>query len=197
MADFTTAYKLTAKIEGGYANDPKDMGGETYKGISRNNEPGWKGWPLIDIIKLKVGTSEVSINGEAEKDSHLQQLVLDEYKTSYWDALNLDKLEDQRVANELYDTGVNMGTGRAALFFQRSLNAINRNGLLFPNLNLDGAIGPTTTRCFNSLNTNDKYIVWKLLNCLQGAKYIDICENNPVQKKFMRSWASRVFEIIA
>ncbi|RYD50653.1 MAG: hypothetical protein EOP52_13405, partial [Sphingobacteriales bacterium] len=36
MADFLTAYKRTAVAEGGYANDPDDLGGETYKGIARN-----------------------------------------------------------------------------------------------------------------------------------------------------------------
>ena len=36
MAEFETAYYLTNKIEGGYANDQDDKGGETYRGIARN-----------------------------------------------------------------------------------------------------------------------------------------------------------------
>ena len=36
MANFTIALKKVLKNEGGYANNPNDAGGETYKGISRN-----------------------------------------------------------------------------------------------------------------------------------------------------------------
>jgi lysozyme family protein len=194
MADFELAYKKTAQVEGGYANDPDDRGGETYKGLARKMETGWPGWIMIDKIKKRVGNSASEINKAAESDTGLQHLVWAAYKTSYWDILTLDKLEDQRVANELYDTGVNMGVGRAALFFQRALNCINRNGQLFPDLKLDGQVGQKTIAAFNMLSASDKYIVWKLLNCQQGEKYIDICEANPTQEKFMRSWASRVFE---
>lgn len=194
MANFNISYNLTSIVEGGYANDPQDRGGETYKGIARKINPEWKGWAEIDKIKKKVGSSASAIDKSAQSDGYLQSLVLVTYKSSYWDALNLDLLQDQNVANELYDTGVNMGTGRAALFFQRVLNVVNRNGTLFPDLKLDGQVGPKTVGAFNSLTQSDKRMVWRLLNCLQGEKYISICESNPTQEKFMRSWASRVFE---
>lgn len=196
MADFTQAHHHTAKIEGGYANDKDDKGGRTYKGIAYNSSSKWQGWPIIEAIIQRVGEHADKINADAEKNETLQALVLKHYKNEYWDSLSLDQINDQKVATELYDTGVNMGTGRAALFFQRVLNVVNRNGSIFPDLKLDGQIGTKSISAFNSLSLNDKYIVWKLLNCLQGAKYIDICEANPVQEKFMRSWASRVFETI-
>lgn len=194
MADFKISYGITAKVEGGYANDPDDKGGETYKGLTQASEPNWKGWPFIDAIKRKVGTSPAAIDKEAAGDATLQGLVLASYKQNYWDALSLDLLSDQKVANELYDTAVNMGTGRAGLFFQRVLNVVNRNGSMFPDLKLDGQIGAKTIAAFNALNLYDKAMVWRLLNCLQGEKYIAICEANPKQEKFIRSWASRVFE---
>ena len=37
--------------EGGYVDDRDDRGGETYRGISRNNFPDWKGWKKIDGFK--------------------------------------------------------------------------------------------------------------------------------------------------
>lgn len=197
MAEFLTAHKATAQIEGGYANDPDDNGGETFAGIARQSFPAWKGWPAIDAYKKQFGGRNAdAINKAAATDSDLQQQVLNFYKSNFWDVLQLDAINDQRTANELYDTGVNMGTGRAALFFQRVLNACNRNGNAFQDLALDGSIGVRTIVAFNNLSLQDKYMVWKLLNCLQGAKYIDICEHNPTQKKFMRSWASRVFETV-
>ncbi|KKK46716.1 hypothetical protein LCGC14_3162480, partial [marine sediment metagenome] len=35
MALFTEAYEITLQHEGGYSNDSDDVGGETYKGVSR------------------------------------------------------------------------------------------------------------------------------------------------------------------
>ena len=128
MADFLQAHKLTMKIEGGYSNDKDDKGGRTYKGIASASAPKWQGWPIIEAIIQRVGEDADKINVDAEKNETLQALVLKFYKTEYWDSLCLDQLSDQRVADELYDTGVNMGTGRASLFFQRVLNTINRNG---------------------------------------------------------------------
>lgn len=187
MADFNTGYKITAKVEGGYANDPRDKGGETYKGIARKIDSSWKGWSYIDAIKNKLSAS--TIDEEAAKNATLQQLVLSYYKVNYWDSLYLDNINDQKMANELYDTGVNMGIGTAARFFQRVLKVATKTDLA-----IDGKIGRNTANLFNQLKDSDKYMVWKLFNCLQGEKYIAICEANPSQEIFLRSWASRVFE---
>jgi len=189
MAEFTIAYEKTSRAEGGYANNPLDSGGETYKGIARKIHPEWKGWPIIDEIKNNVGTSAQAINAAGEKNVALQGLVLYFYKYMFWDPLSLDQVNDQQMANELYDTGVNMGIGRAGLFFQKVLNVSTSTQLI-----LDGKVGTKTVALFNSLPSSDKHMVWKLFNCLQGEKYISICEANPSQEVFLRSWASRVFE---
>lgn len=184
MSDFKIAYQRTAVVEGGYANNTLDRGGETWKGISRNNEVNWIGWDIIDHYK-KLPNFPANLRASNELEKAVQSV----YKINYWDALNLDLIEDQKMANEIYDTGVNMGTGRAAIFFQTVLNVSSRIQLM-----LDGKIGPKTIALFNSLSAADKYMVWKLFNCLQGEKYISICEANPSQEIFLRSWASRVFE---
>ena len=184
MADFKIAYQKTSVVEGGYANNAHDSGGETWKGISRNNEKNWAGWKIIDAYK-KLPNFPANLKNSEE----LQQNVLSVYKNSYWDSLNLGFISDQRMANKLYDTGVNMGTGTAGKFFQRVLNVSTKSTLL-----LDGKIGPKTISVFNDLSDRDKFMVWKLFNCLQGERYISICEANPAQEIFLRSWASRVFE---
>lgn len=188
MATFSIAYEETASNEGNYANDPDDTGAETWRGISRKFEASWPGWLIVDKLRQHPDfPNNLAANGD------LQTLVLAKYKSNYWDALNLDFVKHQKVANELFDTAVNMGVGRAALFFQRVLNVMNRKGTLFQDLKLDAQVGPKTVAVFNGLTVQDKEYVWRLLNCLQGEKYISICEANPTQEKFMRSWASRVF----
>lgn len=188
---FLIAYRKTAIIEGGYANDPQDNGGETYAGLTRKNEPNWKGWAIIDSIKKRVGTKAENIDREASKSPELATLVLEAYKLLYWDSLSLDILKNQEIKNELYDTGVNMGIGTAGRFFQRVLNALNKNQLLFPDLEVDGKIGPRTIAACNAMTDSDQKLVYKFLNHLQGARYIEITENNHTQEKFIRSWGSR------
>jgi len=55
MAEFNIALQKTLAHEGGYSNDPNDMGGETYKGISRASHSVWKGWAIVDKYKKLSG----------------------------------------------------------------------------------------------------------------------------------------------
>jgi lysozyme family protein len=184
MADFKTAYKITMAHEGGWANNPADTGGETWRGIARNKHPDWLGWMLVD--KAKHGDFPANLNSV----SGLQDMVESFYKVKFWDYLKLDQVNNQKIANELFDTSVNMGQGIAALFLQRSLNVSNRNGKDYPDLQVDGNIGPVTINALNNHPRQEQ--VLKLLNTLQGARYISICEANPSQEIFLNSWLSRV-----
>lgn len=184
MADFKTAYNITMAHEGGYANNPADTGGETWKGIARKKHPDWPGWTLID--KAKHGDFPANLNSVP----NLQYFVEQFYKVKFWDYLKLDQINNQKIANELFDTSVNMGQGIAALFLQRSLNVSNRNGKDYPDLQVDGAIGAITVNAVNNHPRPDQ--LFKLINTLQGARYIGICEANPTQEIFLTSWLSRV-----
>jgi lysozyme family protein len=190
MATFSASYQVVKSNEGGYANNPNDRGGETFKGIARKIFASWKGWQTIDAIKKRVGTNPDAIDREAAKDAGLQTLVHDFYKVNFWDVLKLDLVNDERIATELFDTGVNMGTGVAAIFLQRALNISNRNGKDYADFAIDGSIGPKTLDALN--HHHNPTNVLKALNCLQGAKYIAICEANPSQEIFFNSWFSRV-----
>src|SRR5512141_1451174 len=123
MADFKTAYKLTMVVEGDYANDPHDRGGETWRGIARKMHPDAAIWSVVDEYKSKPG-----FPGNLKAAAGLEELVWLFYKKEFWDCLRLDDINDQRISNELFDTSVNMGQGIAATFLQRALNISNRNG---------------------------------------------------------------------
>lgn len=187
MANFMIGYRKTATIEGGYSNNPNDRGGETFKGISRKNFPNWPGWSLIDDLKRTTGFPSILIN-----QPRLQDLLLDFYKKEFWDALMLDYAANQEIANELYDTAVNCGTGVAGTFLQRVLNVSNQEGKYYKDLKVDGQVGSVT---ISALNSHPKPLnILKALNALQGAKYISICEANPSQEAFFNGWMNRVNE---
>lgn len=115
MANFDIAYKKTAGNEGGWNHVKGDRGGETYKGIARNFFPKWEGWKLVDAAKpLK--------NNQIIKHSYLDELVKKFYKTNFWDIISGDQIENQSIADTLYDFGVNSGNPRSIKNIQKSLN---------------------------------------------------------------------------
>lgn len=114
MANFEEAYKRTCKFEGGWVNKDGDSGKETYKGISRVANPNWSGWVIVDSYKKKSNFPK-----NLDSDKKLQELVKDCYKNNYWNPICGDKIKNQKVANEIYDTAVNMGVAMSIKLSQR------------------------------------------------------------------------------
>lgn len=93
---FNEAIEHILKHEGGYVNDPDDLGGETNMGITK------RFYPDVDIKNLTV---------EQAKEI---------YKRDYWDKAKCDALpENVRLMH--FDTAVNMGIGRANKFLQEAI----------------------------------------------------------------------------
>jgi|WetSurSiteA1Bulk_404760.scaffolds.fasta_scaffold00918_12 lysozyme family protein len=189
MADFYQAYAKTMKFEGGYVNDPNDAGGETYKGISRRYNPSWEGWAIIDNYRETDGNFPKCL----DMDSGLQTSVKMFYKQQYWDRNLLDEFNDQELAEEMFDTGVNMGISRAAKFLQEGMNYLNKNGELYSDVDVDGKIGDDTMAGLAFLEQNgDIPVLYKIINILQGMHYLNYMNNSPNQERYARGWLSRV-----
>lgn len=115
MADFEKAYLRTGNFEGGYVNDPDDNGGETYFGIARKFHPTWPGWKIVDEQKDK---SDFPKNLK-ERRSELSVLEKFFYKSVFWDKVWGNDIKNQKVANDMYDTAVNMGVSTSIKLSQR------------------------------------------------------------------------------
>ena len=172
MADFETAFNLTAIHEGGYSNNPADRGGETYRGISRKFYPDWSGWQSID---------------DRGSSCNVELLVMSFYKREFWDKLQAELLDYQPIASELFDTAANMGNFASAKMLQRAINLI-RPDLL----SVDGLIGRKTIEAANDLSDSDKEFVYRAQNALQAYRYITIIERDPSQSVFAKGWFQRV-----
>lgn len=186
MAEFDIAFNLTMGHEGTYVHDPDDAGGETYMGIARKYNGLWDGWEIID--EAKAGPN---FPRNLDDDEDLQDEVELFYEQRYWDVNLLDEFP-QSIANEMFDTGVNMGIGRAGKFLQESLNYLNRNGSLFADLVVDGDVGPATLRALNKVVPADTEILLVMLNVCQGRHYMDYMRKSPTQEKYARGWFKRV-----
>jgi len=188
MAEFKEAYAITSAHEGGYVNDPVDRGGETYRGIARVHHPEWSGWKRVDAARRKAGFPR-SLN----TDRTLQNNVKAFYKQAYWDRFRGDEISDQAVANELYDTGVNMGVRRAVRFLQSSLNLLNRNQRDYEDLIVDGLFGRKSLDALAKLLRKDRGsdALVKMMNIQQGARYVEIMASDSSQERFARGWIKR------
>lgn len=171
---FDRAFAKLHGIEGGYVNDKTDRGGATRYGVTEAvaRANGYQG----DMKALPLEWA--------------QRI----YKFQYWDTLRLDQIAllSYSIADELFDTGVNMGIGVAARFLQTALKAFNRDGQDYPDVTVDGALGPVTLhalRQFLDLRKGDgEKVMMRALNAQQGARYLEIIRNNPEQSRFAFGW---------
>lgn len=131
MADFAQAIAKTELFEGGYVFNVADTGGETYRGISRNNWPTWAGWTIVDATKKAV-----SLMAKLDGNSTLQGLVVDFYRKNFW---SYDNIIDQYIAWKVFDIGVNIGKSHAVKILQSLVGTVQ-----------DGVYGPKTEAATNS-----------------------------------------------
>lgn len=151
-------------VEGGYINDPDDSGGETNFGIT------------VAVARA---------NGyPGRMDCMPRQVACDIYTSKYWDAVRADDLPPL-VCEEVVDTAVNMGVGRASIFLQRAINVLSSDAALV----VDGDIGTVTIKALNAyLKRRDAATLVKALNCLQGSFYIHLAETRVKDKRFVYGW---------
>ena len=163
------------EVEGGYVNHKSDRGGATKYGITEKvaRENGYTG----DMKDLP------------------RELAYKIYANKYWDVNKLSQITSisEPIAAEMADTGVNMGVGIAARFLQKSLNCLNLNEEVFPDLKEDGLIGAKT------IDALEKYIkhrgekqgtlvLLRMLNALQGVRFIEITETRKQNEDFIFGW---------
>jgi lysozyme family protein len=104
-----------------------------------------------------------------------------------------DSISDQLLANELFDTSVNLGTHRAVEYLQLGLNLLNRNQLNYPDISVDGKFGQNTLNTLNKYLSIDKVdFLFKIMNILQGMHYIEYMNESPAQERFCRGWLQRI-----
>lgn len=182
MADYAVAYPRLKVKEGGYVLDPDDRGGETYCGIARNKHPECPCWEIIDRMKASHGFPTI-----LSADAALEQAVRYFYKVEFWDKCHCDEIASQAVANEIFDTAVLMGKSTVATFLQKALNALNRQQRDYPNVSVDGVIGPMTLGALSSyLGSDTDELLLVVMNGLQVAREISIMEKDESQEKYFR-----------
>lgn len=160
--------------EGGYSDHKNDRGGETCWGITKEVARAF-GY-LGDMRDLPKDTARAI------------------YLERFWIQPGFSKVDDLSgaIAEELFDTGVNMGTGVASRFLQRALNVLNGQGKHFPEISVDGHIGKMTVYCLSqflaSRGNKGAVALFRMLNGQQSVRYIELSESNRTQDDFQFGW---------
>ena len=172
--NFQHCFERVVGHEGDYSDHPSDSGGKTRYGITEAvaREHGYLG----DMRELPFATAR------------------EIYRVAYWNLLQLDRIAARSlpIAYELFDTGVNTGVGVAAEFLQRALNVLNRRQRDWPDLKVDGRVGPVTLRNllagWERRGPEGAEVLLKILNCLQGARYVALAERREKDEDFVFGW---------
>jgi lysozyme family protein len=162
------------KKEGRFVDHPDDRGGPTNWGITQDvaRECGY----TADMRDLPRGAAKAI------------------YYEQYVKAPMFDRVAEiaPKIGAELVDTGVNMGPAVAATMLQRALNVLNSKGLHYPDVAADGRVGLKTLAALRAFlrrrGAEGEIVLLKTLNCLQGARYVEITERREANESFFYGW---------
>lgn len=166
--------------EGKYSNHPSDTGGETMWGVT------WR----VARANGYQGPMKSMPRDEAKRI----------YKSEYYIKPGFDVVAkySARIAEELFDTGVNMGQSVPARWLQRLLNALNRQGKDYGDIVVDGQLGNQTfnaLQCYFKARPAAELILLRGLNCLQGERYITLAEGRGANEDFLNGWLEHRVEL--
>ena len=163
--------------EGGFVNHPDDRGGPTNFGITLKTYQKYKKNATIEDLKRMLKVEAFTI-----------------YEIEYYRNTKIDKLTpiSSLIAAEVLDTAVHMGPVVAISFLQQCLNAFNNKQEFYRDLVVDGIIGNATIQALTAYKqrrgTLGEVVLLKALNCLQGARYIELSQKREANESFVFGW---------
>lgn len=174
MTPFERAFRKLLGVEGEYSNHPADSGGATR-------------WGVTEFLARRHGYTGDMRDYPVEAAERV-------YREEFWDRLLLDQVAalSYPIAYEMFDTEVNTPAGTAVVFLQRALNVLNREQRDYPDVKVDGRIGPATLGALSQfLNLRGRFsetVMLRALNVLQGAYYIELAERRSKDQAFVLGW---------
>ena len=124
LSNWSNAFALMLKSEGGFVNHPSDPGGMTNLGVTKAT---WENW---------VGRE----SDEAEMRGLTPEKVEPLYKKKYWDAVRGDELPPG-ISYLCFDFAVNAGAGRSIKTLQTAVGVTP-----------DGGFGPMTMEAVQAVD---------------------------------------------
>lgn len=159
------------KLEGGFSDHKADLGKATMYGVTE---------------------AVARANGyQGQMRDMPRAIAVNIYRKKYFIEPGFDSiyLLSPMIAEEMFDTGVNMGTSIPGPWLQRLLNVFNDAK---QDLVVDGKIGPATITALrlylNKRGSDGEIVMVRALNCLQGARYLELAEKREQNRAFIFGW---------
>ena len=174
MTPFDRALKRLLGVEGEYSDHPDDSGGKTR-------------WGITEAVAVKNGYRGRMRDYPIEEAKRV-------YKKDYWDAMGLGLIcvTSEPIADELFDSGVNVGTGLPQVWLQRLLNVANDKGRIYRDVKVDGVIGPSTALALaeyiGKRGSSGEGVMLSALNGFQSVHYTVLAERGEKNKSFWFGW---------
>ncbi|MGQ9677623.1 MAG: glycoside hydrolase family 108 protein [Chloroflexota bacterium] len=163
-ADFRTAVAVVLKHEGEYLED------HTTGEISK-----------FGLTAEFLRTIGLPHDRESIRNLTLEQAI-QIYREHWWEKYGFDRLQDQQVANKLFDLAVNLGPQRATRLFQQALNRCGAR------LDVDGLLGERTIAAAN--NAPAECLVDQL-RALAAEHYRTLAIKDPKYLPYLKGWLER------
>lgn len=160
--------------EGNYSDHPADRGGPTR-------------WGITERVARRNG-----FRGDMRTLPREEAVRI--YRREYVEQPGFDKIESisPRIAEELVDTGVNMGPDVPSRWVQEWLNALNDQGRLYADIKEDGDVGPATRGALSALlrarGPDGETAMLRGLNCSQGERYKQLARGRVQNEAFVFGW---------
>jgi len=168
MANIQQLIPLILKWEGGYVNDPADLGGATNKGVTLNvwKQQGYdkNGDGVIDVEDLKLIN-----NGDV-----VERIL----RPHYWNRWKADRIRSQALANILVDWV--WCSGRWGIVIPQGILGAKQ----------DGYVGEETLGRLNSYP--DPEGLFEKIKQVRRAYLNMICIDHPANRRFLKGWLNRL-----
>ena len=107
----------------------------------------------------------------------LQTEIVRFYKVIFWDKVGGDQINDQDIANSIFDFAVNAGVGTSASLAQLVIET-----------KTDGVIGPESIAKINAFNIDHFLAAFTVAKI---ARYVSIVKKRPTSRKYFYGWVLR------
>lgn len=181
MAKLSEALKIAFKLEHGtddkalHKNTTED--GLTFCGIYQVSNPHWIGWKTVKEVLTKHNGDTKKASLELMSMTSIIGAVEILYRLLYWDKMKGDLIESQKIANEIFIFGINVGMKNAIKTAQRCVG-----------VSADGIIGQMTIKAFNEFNEN-KFDM--MFDDLEKSYYQSLATKNPKFNIYLKGWINR------
>lgn len=174
MSEPTAAINNVIQIEGGYA-EPPQVEQPTKYGVTQSD---WSAYVNKEADNVKAGLP-------TNVQDLTQQQAFDYYLSEWWSAQPFAKINDQSLANYLFQTCVLAGLKEGIELLQGAYNL-----LVGAVLDLDGVLGPETLAQINVDGGVDISVIFTM-RLLAARHYLSIVQANQAKAVYLEGWMDR------